>query len=179
MRNQIETDVESAASSRRRFLTTAVCVGAACCIAEAGEQSQESKPEKDEKKMLGRCGYRCDLCAARSDDPAVRQKMVDLWRKYWGHQKYTAENVRCDGCTAGGRLADKTCGVRPCVIEKGIPNCAHCDKAPCEKLRKLCSSPHFNWVRFGDVPQEDYDLAMRQFDNVPELIELRRKLKKK
>ena len=105
--------------------------------------------------------------------------MVDLWRKYWGHEKYTAENVRCDGCMADGRLADKNCGVRPCVIAKGIPNCAHCDQAPCDKLRKLCSSPHFNWVRFGDVPQEDYDLAMRQFDNVPELIELRRKLKKK
>ena len=27
--------------------------------------------------MLGKCGYRCDLCAARSDDPAVRQQLVE------------------------------------------------------------------------------------------------------
>ena len=54
--------------------------------------------------MTGYCGYNCDLCAARSDDPAVRQKLVDGWRKLFGHQMYTAENVRCDGCRSDGRL---------------------------------------------------------------------------
>ena len=43
------------------------------------------------KKELSRCGYRCDLCAARSDDPEIRQKLVDGWYKYFGHQNYTAE----------------------------------------------------------------------------------------
>ena len=54
-------------------------------------------------EMVGYCGYRCHLCAARSDDPAVRQKLVDGWRKYFGHESYTVENVRCDGCRAAGR----------------------------------------------------------------------------
>jgi hypothetical protein len=27
--------------------------------------------------MIGYCGYNCHLCAARSNDPAVRQKLVD------------------------------------------------------------------------------------------------------
>jgi len=34
--------------------------------------------------MTGYCGYNCDLCAARSDDPAVRQRLVDGWRKLFG-----------------------------------------------------------------------------------------------
>ena len=131
-----------------------------------------------EHKSLGRCGYRCDLCAARSDDAGLRQKMVDGWRKYWGHERYTAENVRCDGCLAQGRLADTNCEVRPCAIERNVPNCAYCEAFPCEKLKKLMSSPHFNLVRFGEVPEEDYKLCLRQFDNVPELLAIRAEVRR-
>ena len=92
------------------------------------------------KVLLGRCGYRCDLCAARSDDPDIRQKLVDGWRKYLGHQMYTVENVQCDGCMSEGKLADKGCSIRPCVIEKGIENCAHCDEYICGKLGSLICS---------------------------------------
>jgi hypothetical protein len=34
-------------------------------------------------KLIGYCGYNCHLCAARSEDFAVRQKLVDAWRKYF------------------------------------------------------------------------------------------------
>ena len=37
-------------------------------------------------KLIGYCGYNCHLCAARSEDIAVRQKLVDAWRKYLGHE---------------------------------------------------------------------------------------------
>ena len=40
--------------------------------------------EKD--KMIGYCGYNCYLCAARSEDENIRQKMVEAWRKYLGHE---------------------------------------------------------------------------------------------
>jgi hypothetical protein len=104
--------------------------------------------------------------------------MVDGWRKYWGHTRYTAENVRCDGCQAeNGRLADTNCGVRPCAIEKGLPTCAHCAECPCEALKKLLNGPEHNFVRFGEVPQADYDLAIRQFDSIPEIMRLRAELK--
>jgi hypothetical protein len=121
------------------------------------------------KKMLGRCGYRCDLCAARSDDAAVRQKLVDGWRKYLGHQMYTAENVRCDGCMSDGRLADKKCPVRPCAIAKGVENCAYCEEYPCEKLEGLICSRERFIEKLGDIPEEDYNLCLRQFESEPEL----------
>ena len=50
---------------------------------------------KKRDKSIGYCGYNCHLCAARSEDIEVRQKMVDAWRKYLGHKNYTAENVYC------------------------------------------------------------------------------------
>jgi hypothetical protein len=126
------------------------------------------------EKMLSRCGYRCDLCAARSDDPALRQKLVDGWREYLGHQMYTAENVRCDGCMSDGRLADKACPVRPCAIEKGIENCAYCDEYPCDKLEGLICSREKFIKRLGKIPKEDYNLCLRQFESEPELKELRK-----
>jgi len=130
------------------------------------------------KKMLARCGYRCDLCAARSDDPAVRQRLIDGWRKYLGHEMYTVENVRCDGCTGDGRLADKSCPVRPCAIEKGVENCAYCDEYPCDKLQDLICSREKFIERLGEIPEEDYNLCLRQFESEPELARIRKALGK-
>jgi hypothetical protein len=137
-------------------------------------------PKSNPEIMLARCGYRCDLCAARSDDPDVRQRLVDLWRKYYGHQNYTVENVRCDGCLADGRLADKTCGIRPCAIEKGLDNCACCDDYPCDILKNtagLNSRKSFT-ARFGQIPEEDHNICMRMFENEPRLKEIRKTLGK-
>jgi hypothetical protein len=130
-------------------------------------------------KILGRCGYRCDLCAARSDDPQVRRKLVDGWRKYLGHQMYTAENVRCDGCANDGRLADKNCSVRPCAVAKGVENCANCDDYPCVRLKELICSREKFIRKLGEIPEEDYNLCLRQFESEPELETLRQAMGKK
>ncbi len=128
-------------------------------------------------EMLARCGYRCDLCAARSPDPSIRQRLVDGWRKFYGHTRYTVDNVQCDGCQCdNGRLADINCQVRPCVIEKGIPNCAHCDDFVCDKLKPLLTSRERQLKRMGHVAEEDYDLCCRQFDSIPRLLKIREEL---
>ncbi len=125
-------------------------------------------------EMTGYCGYRCDLCAARSDDPAVRQKLVDGWRKLFGHENYTAENVRCDGCRADGRLADKNCKARPCAIEKGVESCAACDEFPCGHVKGLMASREgmllYCYPKTGSLTREEYDLCMRQFTSMPGLV---------
>ena len=125
-------------------------------------------------EMIGYCGYRCHLCAARSDDPAVRQKLVDGWRKYFGHESYTAENVRCDGCRADGRLADKECKARPCAIEKKVDSCAECGEFPCDKMKTLMASGPgmfiFCYPRTASITEEEYNLCMRQFDSMPGLV---------
>ena len=128
------------------------------------------------KSMIGYCGYRCDLCAARSDDPEVRQKLVDGWRKIFGLEMYTAENVRCDGCRSDGRLADKQCQARPCAIERGVDSCAQCDDFVCDKVRNLLGSRDMMFInrnkRLSTLTEEEYNLCMRQFDSVPNLIRL-------
>jgi hypothetical protein len=128
------------------------------------------------EEMIGYCGYSCHLCAARSDDPAVRQRLVDGWRRIFGHEHYTAENVRCDGCRSDGRLADKECQARPCAIERGVQSCAYCDDFVCDKVRRLLASREgmliFFHSRLASLTEEEYDLCMRQFDSMPNLIRM-------
>jgi hypothetical protein len=128
------------------------------------------------KKLTGYCGYNCYLCAARSDDPQIRQKLVDGWKKIFGHQNYTVENVRCDGCKANGLLADKSCKARPCAIKKKVKSCALCDIFPCEKVKGLLASREgmllYCYPRTAHISKQEYDLCMRQFINMPNLLKI-------
>ncbi len=128
------------------------------------------------KEMIGYCGYNCHLCAARSDDPALRQKMVDGWRKILGHQNYTAENVCCDGCKSNGRTADKECKARPCAREKGVESCVYCDEFPCDKVKHLFASREGLFVylfpKTSSITEEEYDLCLRQFESIPNLLRM-------
>jgi len=127
-------------------------------------------------ERIGYCGYDCGACAARSDDPALRRKLVDGWRKYFGYQNYTVENVRCDGCRADGRLADSNCKARPCAVERGVESCALCDDFPCDKVRPLFATREgmlvFPFPATSGITQEEYDLCFRQFESLPRLARL-------
>jgi hypothetical protein len=127
-------------------------------------------------EMIGYCGYNCHLCAARSDDAAVRKELVDGWRRIFGHEHYTAENVRCDGCLSDGRLADTVCKARPCAIERGVKNCAYCEDFPCDKVVHLLGSREglliFCRPEEGPVTEEEYQLCMRQFDSMPNIVRM-------
>lgn len=127
-------------------------------------------------RMIGYCGYRCHLCAARSDDPKVRQKLVDGWRRIFGHQMYTVENVRCDGCRAGGRLADKSCQARPCAIQRKLDSCGACGEFPCKKVAHLLGSREgmMTYVapKVKGLSKEEYLICMRQFESMPNLIKV-------
>jgi hypothetical protein len=126
-------------------------------------------------EMIGYCGYNCGVCAARSDDPDLRQKMVDGWRKYFGHEMYTAENVKCGGCRGKGDVADKSCEARPCARERGVDSCADCGEFPCPRVRKLFGSREGMLVhcypRTAGLTADEYNLCMRQFDSMGRLAE--------
>ena len=130
----------------------------------------------DADDTIGYCGYDCSKCAARSDDPEVRQRLVDGWRKIFGHENYTAENVKCGGCKSGGRVADQKCKARPCAIERGVESCALCDDFVCEKVGNLLASREGMFIflnkRMADVTEEEYNLCVRQFESMPNIVKI-------
>ncbi len=106
--------------------------------------------------------------------PEVRQKLIDGWKKYYGHQNYTAENVKCCGCRGDGQIADKGCEARPCAKEKGIDSCVDCDQFPCSKVKKLVGSMDemmfYCYPATSTLTEEEYNLCMKQFVSMSNLI---------
>lgn len=89
--------------------------------------------------ILTRCGYRCDLCLAYrpnvEKNRSNQQELSDGWFKYFDLRLEPAMII-CDGCMEEHpRLIDQQCGVRSCVIEKKLENCAQCDQYICENSR--------------------------------------------
>ncbi len=129
-------------------------------------------------EILSRCGYRCDLCLAYRPnveaDPSNQQILSDGWYKYFGF-RIPADRIICDGCLAEApRLIDKSCPVRPCVVERGLHNCAECPEYVCarvadrlviyEEVAARCPSP---------IPEEDRRRFIGPYENRKRLDDLR------
>lgn len=124
----------------------------------------------------GYCGYKCGICAGKSSDIEKRRKMVEGWKKLFGHTCYTEENVPikspCCGCKGDGEIADKSCQARACAMEKGIDFCADCEEFPCKKVAPLLASRDgllLYCVRGKDISLKEYELSAKQFENMPEI----------
>jgi len=128
--------------------------------------------------ILTRCGYRCDLCLAYKPNieknPANRQILSDGWHKYFGF-RLPPEKICCDGCmSTDPHLIDDQCPVRPCVIDKGLDNCAQCEQYGCEKLtERLVWLEEIVQRVGGEIPQEDYQGFIRPYENRRRLEALR------
>lgn len=137
------------------------------------------------EQILTRCGYRCDLCLAYkpniAQNPSNQQKLSDGWHKYFGF-RIPAPEICCDGCMAednpqrvAPQLIDQSCPVRPCVIEKGLDNCAQCEQYICEKLteRLVVYKEVQNRVDV-EISEEDRLCFIRPYENKRRLDALRR-----
>ena len=128
--------------------------------------------------VLTRCGYRCDLCLAYrpnvTRNPAGQQKLSDGWFKYFGF-RILPEDICCDGCMADDlELIDKSCPVRPCVMEQGLDNCAQCEQYVCEKLAERLVIYEDVKLRINaEVPEDDYQCFIRPYENKRRLEALR------
>ena len=130
---------------------------------------------------VSRCGYRCDLCPAFKDNvrgPDHRQWVSDGWFTHYGF-RIPPEDIYCDGCRADNssnpKRIDTDCPVRPCVIEKGLDNCAQCADCVCDRLReRLVDANEVLKRAQGPVPQADRDAFIRPYDNARRLAEMRR-----
>lgn len=121
--------------------------------------------------IVARCGYRCNLCLAYRENihsAADQRKISDGWFKYYGF-RIPAEDISCDGCLTedcqNPKLLDPECPVRPCVLGKGLENCAHCEEYVCEVLKT-------RGVKYEDVaarsptpiPKEDYEAFIMPYE---------------
>ena len=130
------------------------------------------------EQILTRCGYRCDLCLAYRPNvqahPTNQLTLSHGWQKYFGF-RIPCEDVLCDGCMSEHpRLIDKACLVRPCVIERRLPNCSHCPDYICEKLAdRLVVYEELAARQQGLIPPEDRARFIEPYENKVRLDRLR------
>jgi len=102
-------------------------------------------------EMLSYCGLLCNNCpvflADRESNSIKKQKMkseiVSMCKEHYGLNYNLNDINSCDGCTSdSGQLFTgcKNCGIRKCVIQKGLNNCAYCEDYACDKLLSLFES---------------------------------------
>lgn len=130
------------------------------------------------EQVLTRCGFRCDLCLAYRPNveanPTNQQILSDGWHKYFGF-RIPAEQIACDGCMADNpRLIDKSCPVRPCVIQRGIANCSECSGYICDKLAdRLVVYEILAAKHRAPIPPEDRARFITPYENKARLDLLR------
>ena len=128
--------------------------------------------------ILTRCGYRCDLCLAYKPNveknPTNQQKLSDGWFKYFGF-RLPASEICCDGCMSDNhKLIDQSCPVRPCVIARGLDNCAQCEQYVCEKLtQRLVVFGEVKRRVGADIPDDDRACFIAPYENRVRLDALR------
>jgi hypothetical protein len=130
------------------------------------------------EEILTRCGYRCDLCLAYRPNveahPANRQILSDGWHAYFGF-RIPPEDILCDGCMAEDpKLIDRSCPVRPCVIDRQLPNCAACPEYGCARLTERFVVYEEIAARMAaPIPQEDRRRFIAPYENRRRLDALR------
>ena len=86
------------------------------------------------KKMIAFCGLDCEKCdaylATIHNDDALREKTAKLWSEL-NHVPITPEMINCMGCRMDGvktPYCESMCGIRKCVVGKGISTCGGCSE---------------------------------------------------
>ena len=131
------------------------------------------------EQIIGKCGYRCDLCPAykpniKSD--ADKKRMCDAWTKYFGSKVAPEEITACAGCLKGD--GDPNCEVRTCADEKGLENCAHCEVFACDKLKAKMNIVEEKVEDISSIPEDDYKLFIKPYLGKECLLKIRDALKR-
>jgi hypothetical protein len=88
--------------------------------------------------IIAPCGLICSDCdaykATQAGDAEELARIAIQWNEQY-HLDLKADDLWCDGCLVGGARINAhacECGIRSCVLKKGIANCASCSDYSCE-----------------------------------------------
>ena len=135
--------------------------------------------------IIARCGFKCNLCLIYRDnlkkDERNKQRFRDSLERIYGEQ-LTLEECYCDGCmtpeSENPIRITADCTIQPCVIEKGLENCAYCDQYPCKDLEAKFVDYQKVKERFGGpLPEEDYQAFVMPYESRKVLDEIRKKIR--
>ena len=83
--------------------------------------------------------------------------------------------IGCVGCLNEGMHADENCPVRPCVMEKKLESCSHCEKFDsCEHLKSRMEFLDHFIPKLKDIPVEDFEHFVKPFQSKARMLKFRK-----
>jgi len=119
--------------SRREF------VAGVACTAVAGKLIGQEADTANKEKLVASCGLYCGACpmylATQEND---EQRMASIQKEFGGGpKKMSQEDLLCDGCLGGGRLASfcRKCAIRESAMSKAkTQRCSECTEFACSRI---------------------------------------------
>lgn len=130
-------------------------------------------------EVIAKCGNRCDLCPAYTDNVAQNgaETVSENWQRIYGFY-VPPEKIACGGCDADDCPHAADCGIRACCLDRGFDNCAYCGELICEKLQKNISAVDEMEKKYADISKEDHGLYILPYKIKETLLRLQGELKK-
>ena len=107
-----------------------------------------------------------------------KQDINRAFEKYYDCKIPVEEIKSCKGCPSSKETPDQDCQVFPCVQEKRIDNCGHCDNfsCGCEKLKCRMDAVEEVLAKQDDVPSDDFERYFKPYLSRQTLFEIRQSL---
>lgn len=118
-------------------------------------------------ELIAKCGNRCDLCPAyRENIRKYGEEQISAgWNKYLGFY-LPPDKIECVGCHIEGYRPSEACVIRSCCAERGWQNCGYCAETDaCSSLLKNMEEMERLEKLAGIIPQADYDMYFRPYQN--------------
>lgn len=130
------------------------------------------------KEILTKCGYRCDLCLAYSENVKKNDRREELskgWKDIFDID-LPAQNIVCEGCMScyNPILIDRNCPVRKCTLKKAIENCGYCSDYPCDKLKtRIVNRQQLENKLQRKITQQEYNNFVKPYESKPRLDKIK------
>jgi hypothetical protein len=132
------------------------------------------------EEILTLCGYRCDLCQFYNENVISeedKERVSKDFKRIYGYD-IKPEDVECVGCKNEGKHADTGCPVRPCALEKGVENCAHCGEFICDRLKERINfTEEFLRDNQKTLSGKDFELYVKPYQSKERMVKINRSLK--
>lgn len=126
------------------------------------------------------CGYSCGICRFYTKNIKSRkdkEQVSSEFNRIFGYD-VKPEEVECAGCKNKGPHADTDCKVRPCALEKGVENCAHCSEFICDRLRtRIDFIENFLARNKKPLSEEDIEKYIKPYQNKDAMVKLNNEVK--
>ncbi len=97
--------------------------------------------QRNNEKLVAPCGMYCGACSNYIATQQKDEKKIQELMKLYGKSNMPVEDMLCDGCIAGGRVAVhcRKCEILDCASKKAPKTklCSDCSDFACDRITKF------------------------------------------